>query len=188
MIGTLETVAADLELARNVRTAERQRTDSIDDIDDVLTEWDDDRSIDSNTEDQEILKHIQAFNDEAERINDLESTIDERDQIKGQINSRLENESAQDAFRPLREADEPWIDVVRNAATEQADTDAIANAIRAQKPKSSSWRTSATNCVMSVSSLRSNRKNSLPKMISERPEPKLKKDELNLSDSESHMR
>lgn len=133
VIGTLETVAADLELARDVRTAERQRTDSIDDIDDVLTEWDDDRSIDSNTEDQEILKHIQALNDEAERIGDLESTIDERDQIKRQINSRLENESAQDAFRPLREADEPWIDVVRDAATEHADTDAIANAIRDQK-------------------------------------------------------
>jgi uncharacterized protein YhaN len=133
VITTLEAIAADLELARDVRTAERQRTEKINDIDDVLTEWDDNQSVDSETDNQEIRKHIQAFYDEAERIGELESKIEERDQIKTRINSRLENESAREAFNTLREADESWIDVVRDAAMEHADTDAIANEIREQK-------------------------------------------------------
>ncbi|UHQ99213.1 AAA family ATPase (plasmid) [Natrinema zhouii] len=132
VLDTLETVATDLELARDVRRTERERTECLEDIDAVLTEWDEDRSVGLATDDEEILQHIQAFNDEAERINELEDTVEERDQVETQVITRLENESARDAFEPLREDDEPWIDVVRNAATKYADTDAIADEIREQ--------------------------------------------------------
>ena len=133
VLAMLETVAADLELARDVRRAEQERTECIEDIDDVLTEWDEDQSIDQDTDDEDILEYIQAFNDEAEWISELQETVEERDRIETQVTSRLENESAREAFEPLQEDDEPWIDVVRNVATEYADTDAIADEIRNEK-------------------------------------------------------
>lgn len=132
VLNTLESVADDLELARDVRRAERERTECLEDIDAVLTEWDEDRSVDPTTDDEKILQHIQAFNDEAERINELEDTVEKRGQVETQVTTRLENESARDAFEPLREDDEPWIDVVHNTATNYADTDAIADEIREQ--------------------------------------------------------
>lgn len=135
VLGTLETVAADLELARDVRRAERERTDCIEDIDAVLTKWDENRSVDSGTEDEDVLQSVQAFDDEADRVSELEDAVAERDRVETQVTTRLDNESAREAFEPLREGDEPWIDVVRTAVTEYADTDAIADEIREQNTR-----------------------------------------------------
>ena len=130
VLDTLETIATDLELARSIRRAERERTERIEDIDSVLTKWNEERSIDSDTEDEVILKHIQAFTDEVERVSELQKKVEERDQFKTQVTTRLESPSAREVFEPLREEDESWTDVLRSAAREYADSDAIADEIR----------------------------------------------------------
>jgi len=139
LLATLETVAVDLELARDVRHAERERAESTKDIESVLTEWDEGQSISPNAGDEEILQYIQDFNDEAERVSELQEVVEERDQLETQVTTRLESPSAQEAFEPLREDDEPWTDVVRSAATEYADTDAVADEIREQNTHINEW-------------------------------------------------
>ncbi|WP_247731001.1 AAA family ATPase [Halovivax limisalsi] len=129
LLATLETVAADLELARDVRRAETERADCIADIDTVLTEWDEARSIDASANDDRILRHIRAFTDEAERVGGLEDAFEERDRLRTQVETRLETASARAVFEPLRD-DEPWVDVVREAAATYPDTEAIADAVR----------------------------------------------------------
>ena len=135
LLATVETVAADLELARDVRHAERERVECIESIASVVTAWDEERSIDADTNDREVLQQVKAFNDEAERVNEIQDLIQEREQLETQVSTRIESPSAQEAFEPLRSDDEPWIDVVHSAATEYADTDAIADEIRNQNTK-----------------------------------------------------
>ena len=135
VLSTTETVASDLELAQNLRRAEGERAESVKNIDSVLTEWDEKRSIGPGTEDEEILHHIQKFNEEAKRVSKLNEKLNERNQFETQITSRLDSPSAQEAFEPLREEEEEesWVGVVRGAATEYTNTDAIADEIRNQE-------------------------------------------------------
>ncbi len=130
LLSTLETVAADLELAQDVRRAESERMDCIADINSVLTEWAAERSIDVTTTDDRILQRIQAFNDETERVSDVENALDEYEQLKTHVTTRLQTPSARDIFEPLRDDDRPWIDVVHTSVTEYADTDAIGDDIQ----------------------------------------------------------
>lgn len=135
LLATLETVAADLELAQEVRRAESERDDCIADIDAVLTEWDEEKSINSDTTDAQILKYIQAFTDEAERVSDIEEVFDEQAKYETQISARFETSSTREGFEPLREDEAPWLDVVRSAAAEYADTEAIEDEIRDEQRK-----------------------------------------------------
>jgi len=132
LLFTLEGVAADLELAQEVRRAESERDDCIADIDSVLSKWDEEKSAGAATNDDQILQHIQAFKDEAERVGDLEDAFEEYEQLQTQVTTRLDTPSAREVFEPLRDDDEPWIDIVQEAAAEYADTDAIADDIREQ--------------------------------------------------------
>jgi uncharacterized protein YhaN len=132
LLSTLEGAAADLDLAQEVRRAESERGDCIADIDSVLNKWDEEKSVEAATDDDQVLQHIQAFKNEAERVSDLEEAFDEREQFETQVTTRLDTPSAQEVFEPLRDDDEPWIDVVREAVAEYADTDAIADDIREQ--------------------------------------------------------
>ncbi|QGN07922.1 hypothetical protein Hrd1104_11880 [Halorhabdus sp. CBA1104] len=132
LLFTLEGVAADLELAQEVRRAETERDDCIADIDSVLSKWDEEKSAGAATNDDQILQHIQAFKDEAERVGHLEDAFEEYEQLQTQVTTRLDTPSAREVFEPLRDGDEPWIDVVQEAAAEYADTDAIADDIREQ--------------------------------------------------------
>lgn len=126
---SLNAVAADLELARAVQRADQERAGWIDDIDSVLTTWDPTRSIDPEMDDESILAHIQDFTAEEERVAELKTLISEREQLETQVSTRLDSPSAQDAFRPLRENEEPWLAVVRNEVDQFADTDAIVHEI-----------------------------------------------------------
>lgn len=151
LLATLETVAGDLELAQAVRRADSKRDDCIADIDAVLTQWDEKRAVDSDTSDDEILKHIQGFYEEAARVSDLEDAFDERAQYETQITARLETPSAREVFEPLREDDEPWLAVVRSAAGEYADSEAIEDEIRNEKRTIEKLETKrerlATDCI-----------------------------------------
>lgn len=133
VLQTLEAIATDLELAQGLHRAEQKRTECVESLNTVLTEWENERAITPATEDQKILKHIQAFNEEETRVTDLQETMGKRERVETQVTSRLENESAREAFEPLREDDEPWIEVIHNVATEYADTEAIADEIRNQR-------------------------------------------------------
>jgi len=132
LLSTLEGVAADLELAQKARRVESERVDRISDIDSVLSKWDEERSVEADTSDDQILQHIQAFKDEAERVGDLEDAFEDYEQLEAQVTTRLDTPSAQEVFEPLRDDDEPWIDVIQEAAAEYVDTDAIADDIREQ--------------------------------------------------------
>lgn len=135
LLTALENVATDLELAQDVQGAERERADYVADINSVLTEWNEDRSVTTDTDNDEIIRHVQEFYDEVERVSEIEDRVDRRNQLDTQISTRLENPSAREAFEPLREDNEPWADVVWNAATEFADTDAVADEIRDQNAR-----------------------------------------------------
>jgi len=130
VLSTLENVADDLKLAQAVRQAEFERADCIEDIDSVLTEWTNEKSIEAATEDEQILQHIEDFKHEAQRVGELGDAFEKREQLESQVTTRLETPSAQEVFEPLREDDEPWADVVREASTAYADSDAIADEIR----------------------------------------------------------
>ncbi|WP_248516295.1 AAA family ATPase [Salinarchaeum laminariae] len=130
LLSALDDASADLELAREVYTAEQERAEEIENIDSVLSEWDAERSIGESTSDDEVYRHVEAFKAEAERVSEVEAAESDRDSFTTQIKSRFDGPSAREAFEPFREADEPWIDVVRSAAEEYADTDAIGDDIR----------------------------------------------------------
>ncbi|WP_254861827.1 AAA family ATPase [Halovivax gelatinilyticus] len=135
LLSTLESVASDLELAREVRRAERERADRVSDIDAVLTAWDADRSIDAAAPDERVLRSIRAFADEADRVARLEALADEREQLTAGISARLETASASAAFDPIRDGDEPLTAVVREAVTAYADIGAIEAERRAQRAR-----------------------------------------------------
>jgi uncharacterized protein YhaN len=130
LLTTLETAADDLTLATDVRDATQTREDCIEDIDSVLSVWNDEKSIDHSTNDETIRQRMQAFHDQAQTANEVREAVEERDQHHTQVTVRLDNPSAQEAFASFRDADEDWLDVVQTAAEDFADRDAIENELR----------------------------------------------------------
>lgn len=135
VLKAFEKLDKDLELAKEVEKTESRRISCIEDIDSVLTEWDRELSINPSAKEEVILQYIERFNKKAEEVKEIKEMISEQKQLKNQIKTRLDNKSAQKAFKPLQEENEPWIDVFRKTAAEYADTDEIADKIQDQNKK-----------------------------------------------------
>ena len=130
LLSTLESVAADLQLAIDVRVASQERQDAIEDIDGVLTSWDDKKSIDKSTDDDTIYRQIQAFRDQADSATEIVEAAKERERLKSQVESRLENPSAEEVFDPVREDNEPLVETAERQTAEFADVEGIKDEIR----------------------------------------------------------
>ena len=130
LLSTLESAAADLQLAIAVRVASKEREDAIGDIDAVLTSWDEEKSVDESTDDETIYRRIQAFRDHADEASEIVEAAEEREQLESQVASRLGSPSAEKAFAPVREDDEPLTEVAEREAAEFADVEAIQDEIR----------------------------------------------------------
>jgi chromosome segregation ATPase len=130
LLSTLESAAADLQLAIDVRVASQEREDAVEDIDAVLTSWDEEKSIDESTDDETIYRRIQAFRDQADDASAIVEADEEREQLESQVTSRLDSPSAEKAFAPVREDDEPLVEVAERETAEFADVEAIQDEIR----------------------------------------------------------
>ena len=130
LLSTLESAAADLQLASDVHEARREREDSIEDIDAVLASWDEAKSIDESTDDETVYRRIQEFRDRARRASEIVAVADEREQLESQVASRLDSPSAATAFAPVREDGESLAGAAAREAAAFADVEAIADEIR----------------------------------------------------------
>ncbi|WP_434531506.1 ATP-binding protein (plasmid) [Haloarcula sp. NS06] len=130
LLSTLEATAADLRLATEVHNAKADREDCVDDIDSVLTKWRDEKSVEASTDNETIRRRIEEFHDWAENAEEITTAVEEREQLETQVTNRLDSPSTREVFAPLRDDDEPWIEVTEVAADEFADEDAIGDRIR----------------------------------------------------------
>lgn len=130
LLATIESTAADLDLALAVREARRDRAAVVEDIDGVLRSWDGAKSVEESTDDETIFRRIHAFHDEAASAEAIVAAAEERDQLASQVRSRLDNQSAVTAFAPVRPESEPLPDVAARERREFADVEAIADEIR----------------------------------------------------------
>ncbi len=130
LLSTLEAAAVDLQLAIDVRVASQERQDAIKDIDGVLTSWDEEKSVDESTDDETIYRRIQAFRARADNASEIVDAAEEREQLESQVASRLDSPSAEKAFAPVREDDEPLVEVADRETAEFADVEAIQDEIR----------------------------------------------------------
>ena len=130
LLSTLEAAAADLRLATEVRNAKADREDCVDDIDSVLTKWRDEKAVKASTNNETIRRRVEEFRDQAENAEEITTAVEEREQLETQVTNRLDSPSTREVFGPLREDDEPWIEVAETAADEFADEDSIGDGIR----------------------------------------------------------
>lgn len=130
LLSTLEAAANDLQLAIEVRDATAVREDCVDDINSVLMKWNDEKSVDASTENETSRRHVEEFHDQAERAKEVLNAVEEYNRLKTQVTNRLDSPSAREVFAPLREDDEPWMEMAEAAADEFADEDAIEDRIR----------------------------------------------------------
>ncbi len=129
LLSQLEAAAADLDLAREVRTAMNDRQDCIEEIQAVLIAWREVLTIDRSTDDETVREYVREFYEQADHVTDVLENVEKREELENRITSRLTNPSAKSAFDALREDDEPWMDVVRDAAAEFVDTTSIEDEI-----------------------------------------------------------
>jgi len=130
LLSTLDSAAADLQLAIDVRVASQEREDAIEDIDAVLTSWDEEKSINESTDDETIYRRIQAFRNQADNASEIVDAAEEREQQKSQVVNRLDSPSAETAFAPVWEDDEPLVELAERETAAFADVEAIQDEIR----------------------------------------------------------
>lgn len=124
LLDTIQALENDLERARAVRRAKRERDDAIESINNALATWDESATVSSAADAEDVLGAIARFEEAAEEMTRRAEEIERRDQLRQRIDDRMEAASAQRAFEDRRD-DESWRQVVREAAEDFADETAI---------------------------------------------------------------
>lgn len=128
VLRAIENAAADLEAARSISAARDRREQVIAEIDEIVREWNPDRSVSPGMADREVRATIEVFLERAEDVERMRSLRTDRDAALDRIESRFEASAAREAFAPRREGDEPWSAVVLRVAEEYPDATAIERA------------------------------------------------------------
>lgn len=130
LLSTVESAATDLQLAMDVQTAKRDRASVVDDIDGVLTSWDEEKSIDESVSDELLYSLIEVFREQAATAKQIKEAADEREQLQSQVESRLQSPSAEEAFEPVRDDAVSLVAVATQEVAEYADEEMINAEIR----------------------------------------------------------
>jgi uncharacterized protein YhaN len=130
LLSTLEAVTADLDRARAVRDAEDTRADALSQINDILKDASGIETLDSAADTEKVSQRVEAFSERADTAATVSEAADEREALVTQINSRFESPATKAVFEPMREEDGSWVEVVRTATAEYADSSEIDGDIR----------------------------------------------------------
>jgi len=130
LLSTLEAVTADLDRARAVRDTEDTRADALSGINNVLNDASGIETFDSAADTKTVSQRVEAFSERADTAATVSEAADEREALITQIESRFESPATEAVFESMREEDESWVDVVRTATAEYADSSEIDGDIR----------------------------------------------------------
>lgn len=125
VLSSVGLVHEDLELAKDVQEKELERASSVKEIDNVLSDWDNDLTVKKSDDDEEIRECISQFLEQAEEMRTVEQKADKLDGLQNDITASIQPSSAKNAFDPVKQEDEDWIDVVRREANSFTDKETI---------------------------------------------------------------
>lgn len=130
LLSRLEEAVEDLGNAKEIRDAGEDRTDHLNRINDILSKTDELESLDMSADIDTVGMRVEQFAETAADAEEITDANTEHETLVSRVESRFENPSTREVFEPVRENDEPWLDVVRSAADEYADVSAIDSASR----------------------------------------------------------
>jgi uncharacterized protein YhaN len=129
-LSQLAAATQDLEKARELRETEGKRDECLEQINDILAEADDVDSLDEAAAPETVDRRVEDFSTAASSAEEIVDASERYDTLVSQVESRFGNPSTRAVFEPVREDEEPWVDVLRRLTDEYADVSAVDSEIR----------------------------------------------------------